>query len=148
MPPAVAEATAAYREVSDHIGQFIEDCCVVEPSAKVTSGALWQRYQQWTVENEEVPLSRQTLGERLEKRGFQRDRSGHGGTRTWVGVGVSGEQSTSSWPSNGDTVTQDDTVSENFLTSEGIGKFSESTSPHVTTSPPVLEKSAGNFTAN
>src|SRR5262249_51708081 len=33
MPPTVAEATAAYREESDHVGEFIEDCCEEEPGA-------------------------------------------------------------------------------------------------------------------
>ena len=85
-PPAVAKATAAYRDESDHLGEFVEDYCAVESGAAVTSGVLWQEYRRWTVANKEVPLSRQTFSERLEKRGFRRDRSGHGGTRTWVGL--------------------------------------------------------------
>jgi putative DNA primase/helicase len=87
-PLAVANATAAYREESDHIGEFIEDCCIVESGASVASAALWGRYQKWAVVNEEVTLPRQIFAERLEKRGFRRDRSGHGGTRTWVGICV------------------------------------------------------------
>jgi putative DNA primase/helicase len=85
-PSAVAEATAAYREESDLVGEFIEDCCVVESGVTVASTLLWRRYQQWTKDNEEVSLSRQTFTGRLEKRGFRRGRSGHGGIRTWVGL--------------------------------------------------------------
>src|SRR5262249_19627626 len=44
-PPAVTEATAAYRDESNHLTQFIEDCCVVEPSRTVTSADLWRQYQ-------------------------------------------------------------------------------------------------------
>ena len=124
MPQAVAEATAAYREESDHIGEFIEDCCVAQSHATVTSGALWQAYLKWAFENEEVSLSRSAFAERLEKRGFRRDRSGHGGTRTWVGIGL-----------RGDTVTQGDAISNNSLTCESIEKIPESVSPCVITSP-------------
>jgi putative DNA primase/helicase len=127
VPKVVAEATAAYREESDHIGQFIADCCVVEAGATVASGALWQRYQQWTAENEEVPLSRKTFGDRLEKRGFPADRGGHGGNRTRKGIRLGG--------ADGDTVTQGDATSDNSPTSEAIEKVSETASPHVTTSP-------------
>ena len=139
-PPAVAEATAAYREESDHVGEFIEDCCVVEPGAKVASSVLWERYQKWVRVNEEVPLSRQVFAERLVRRGFRRNRGGHGGTRTWAGLRLL--ETTS--PSDGDTVTQDDAVSDNSPTSAGNGKFSESASPYVTVSP--LRKGNGRNT--
>jgi putative DNA primase/helicase len=85
-PPAVAKATAAYREESDHLGVFVEDCCAVELGATVAAGVLWQEYKRWTSVNKEVPLSRQTFSERLEKRGFRRARCGHDGTHTWVGL--------------------------------------------------------------
>ncbi len=126
MPPAVAEATATYREESDHLGQFIEDCCIVGPEAKVLSGTLWKRYQDWAKENEEVPLKRQAFAERLKKRNVARGRIGHGGPRGWVGIGVIG-----------DMVTDGDTLSDNSLTREiGIGKKTECPSPSVTMSPP------------
>ena len=108
-PPAVAKATAAYREESDHLGEFVEDCCAVESGATVTSGVLWQEYKRWTNVNKEVPLSRQTVSERLEKRGFRRDRSGHGGTRTWVGLRLAdavATQSLAGLPKTPPTVTR------------------------------------------
>jgi putative DNA primase/helicase len=140
-PPAVASATAAYREESDHVGEFIEDCCIEEPGATVTSGELWERYKSWTVDNQEAVLSRQTFSERLEKRCFQRHR-GHGGIRRWVGLRLPDTTGTQcptdgphKMPPDGDTVTQGDVVSDISPTSERIGKFSESASPRVTTSP-------------
>jgi putative DNA primase/helicase len=141
-PPAVANATAAYRAESDHVGEFVEDCCIVEPGATVTSALLWQEYKQWTIICEEVPLSRQAFTERLEKRGFRRNR-GHGGTRTWVGLRMpdtTGTQSPAGLPNmapDSDTVTQNDSVSDNSSASAHIEKFSESASPRVTTSPAV-----------
>ena len=133
-PAAVVNATAAYREESDHIGEFIEENCVVEPGGTVPSRVIWACYQSWAAEAEEVPLSRKTFTERLERRGFRRDRSGHGGTRTWAGIRVR-ESSGTDLPLGADTVTQGDAVSDNSSTSAHQGKFSESASPRVTTSP-------------
>ena len=60
----------------------------METGATVASGVLWECYQKWVRANEEVSLSRQAFAERLERRGLRRERSGHSGTRTWVGIGV------------------------------------------------------------
>ena len=116
MPPAVQQATAAYRDESDHLGQFMHDCCIVEPGATVTSAALWRRYQAWITESEEVPLSRQTFAARLERRGFRRDRRGHDGTRMRVGIRLSGSEMQTLFgsTSDADTLTPADTVSTNF----------------------------------
>jgi putative DNA primase/helicase len=109
LPIAVAKATAAYQTESDHLGQFIDECCHVDPGAGVPVSGLWQRYSQWVQDNEEVPLSRQAFSERMEKRGFRKGRTGHQGTRTWEGVGL-----------YADTLTTADKVSENFPIGEAI----------------------------
>jgi putative DNA primase/helicase len=109
IPPAVAEATSAYREESDHLGQFTDECCICDAGASVPSTDLWRRYCRWVEENEEVPLSRQVFAERMEKRGFRRGRSGHEGTRTWEGIRLCA-----------DTLTLADTDSEKVLIKEGI----------------------------
>lgn len=82
----MSNATAQYREESDHFGEFIEDCCIFEPSATVTSGELWKAYQDWVRENEEVQLSRQNFVQRLRNRKLKDGRQGHGGTRIWNGI--------------------------------------------------------------
>ncbi len=85
-PQAVKSATSAYRAESDHVEEFIGECCGVEPSATVTSAALRERYINWTTQNEETPLSQNAFAERLRQRGLQKDRDGHAGTRTWRGI--------------------------------------------------------------
>ena len=127
----MAKATAAYREESDHLGVFVADCCVLESGATVAAGVLWQAYQRWTIVNKEVPLSRQTFCERLEKRGFRRDRCGHGRTHTWIGLRLAGTAA----PSDGVVVSQNDPVSDIFLTSERIEKFTKSRLKRDTTTP-------------
>jgi len=74
MPPAVKEATTLYRDESDHVGEFLSDCCELEPTASVSFAALWQRYQQWVHQNEEIALNKAILGERLARRGFVADK--------------------------------------------------------------------------
>lgn len=138
MPPAVAEATALYREESDHIGEFIGDCCIVEPDATITSGALWQGYQQWSTKNEEIQLSRQSFGERMEKHSFRRNRIGHKGTRVWVGIRLRREGETAT----ADTLTPADANSDFFpIETSSKGSLAKSVSASVSTSaagqPPV-----------
>jgi putative DNA primase/helicase len=109
MPPAVFEATSAYREESDHLGQFIDECCICDVSASVPSAELWRSYLRWVEENEEVALSRQVFTERMENRALRRSRSGHEGTRTWEGIRLCA-----------DTLTLADIHSEKILVKEGI----------------------------
>jgi putative DNA primase/helicase len=94
MPPAVADATAAYREESDPLGQFITDCIVGDPNGFVTAADLRSRYQAWADANGELALSRQTLAARMRARGFRRARSGHQGTRIWQGIRFSADTPT------------------------------------------------------
>ena len=84
MPPAVDAATCAYRDESDHVGEFLKDRCLLEAGAKVQSGILWESYQAWTRDNEEVPLIRKTFAERLKSRGLTADKDA--GKRCWFGA--------------------------------------------------------------
>lgn len=96
VPPAVAKATAAYQIESDHLGQFIDDYCTLDPEASVPSAELRQRYEEWVDENDEVALSARIFGVRMDKKGFKRRQEGPQRTRVWVGLrlaeGRTGEQ--------------------------------------------------------
>jgi putative DNA primase/helicase len=91
VPPDVAKATASYQVENDHLGQFIEGCCVVDPEASIPSAELWQRYEQWTDENDEVTLSPRMFGVRMEKKGLKKRQEGPKRTRVWVGLRLSEE---------------------------------------------------------
>jgi putative DNA primase/helicase len=92
MPTAVAHATARYREESDHLASFIEECCVVDRCATVAVGDLWERYVRWTNENEEIVVNKKVFKGRMEHKGFHQQRKGHQGTRTWTGIGFADRQ--------------------------------------------------------
>jgi putative DNA primase/helicase len=102
-PQIVVNASTEYRAESDHLAQFIEDCCVVSPGGSVPSAELWKGYLRWAEDNEEVPLSRPAFTQRMEQKGFRPGRSGHQGTRTWVGLIL-----------YADTLTHADTASQDF----------------------------------
>jgi putative DNA primase/helicase len=102
-PQVVVNATTEYREQSDHLAQFIDECCIISPGRSVSSATLWKAYLRWAEDNEEAPLSRQALTERMQKKGFKLGRSGHQGTRTWEGLAL-----------YADTLTPADTVSQDF----------------------------------
>jgi putative DNA primase/helicase len=86
IPPAVAKATAAYQAESDHLGQFIESCCVLDPETSVSTAELRQRYEDWAEENDEVPVSPRIFGVRMDKKEFKKRQEGPNRTRVWVGL--------------------------------------------------------------
>jgi putative DNA primase/helicase len=60
MSPAVKIATAKYREESDHVGKFIEECCVLGETQTITRAALWDCYKKWTEQNEDYRFRRRS----------------------------------------------------------------------------------------
>lgn len=85
-PTAVEKATQGYRDEMDELADFIGGCCVVRPSAKVTTKELYEAYITWCKVNGEEAMSKRKLGIRLRERGFspKRDRQARG----WQGVGL------------------------------------------------------------
>jgi len=72
LPPAVEAATMAYREDSDTLGSFFDDCCVLTANADVKAGDLYTTYRGWAEANGEQPLNNKRFGQALTERGFTR----------------------------------------------------------------------------
>jgi putative DNA primase/helicase len=88
-PPAVSEATEAYKRESDPLHDFIDDCCEVSPRARVTAHAIWTQYQMWERENgESACLNRKTFSRQLLAKGFKEERFGHQRLWTWLGISL------------------------------------------------------------
>jgi len=85
-PEEVLNATQDYKNEMDTLGSFLEECCVQEAYAHVTSKALYQAYEQWCEANGEDPMSQRALGLRLQERGFVKERTSH--FRGWQGLGL------------------------------------------------------------
>jgi len=88
-PQRVKQATDAYREEEDQLGQFLSACCVETRNAKVTASALYQAYKQWGVDNglgDRDTLSLQKFGRRIGSR-FQKGSEG-GHITHYYGIGL------------------------------------------------------------
>ena len=86
--PEVQAATQEYRAESDLIGQFIEECCTIDPRESVGTTELRKAYTKWCEENDETPLSTNAFAENLRGRGCTPANS-HG-KRSWKGIGQKG----------------------------------------------------------
>jgi putative DNA primase/helicase len=87
MPPAIREATEAYRDESDPLADFVEERCNIGPSESERAGLTWDDYIGWASNNLERALDRKDFSRRLEAKGFQKKRVGKG--RTWIWFGIS-----------------------------------------------------------
>jgi putative DNA primase/helicase len=85
-PPEVEAAASEYREEMDQVKHFIDECCVVEPGAKVGARALHNTYRKWAEDAGERWLSETAFGVRMAKRGFQKSRTNSG--MVYCGIGV------------------------------------------------------------
>jgi len=83
IPEAVTEATQEYRTENDPIGEFFEDCVVVDNSANVRSADLYQRYTQYSEDNGLSPVSQKAFAQILKERGFQSEKVG---VKFWRGL--------------------------------------------------------------
>lgn len=87
-PEAIAEATAAYREEEDTLGQFIGTCCVTGPQVWTTAEALRDAYVDFCASEREQALSATAFGRALTERGFELSRETIGGKTTRVRRGI------------------------------------------------------------
>jgi putative DNA primase/helicase len=75
-PPAcVRAATAAYMAAEDHIGQWLDDRCVLDRRCWTPSGVLFADYQNWCQSTGERERSKKRFGAELETRGFEPERT-------------------------------------------------------------------------
>jgi putative DNA primase/helicase len=86
-PPAVAQATAAYRLDQDVIGRFLDECArlTAVESSRTPAAELYQRYTAWAMSaGEGRPLSQRRFSESLADRGLHRLKTR--GCMVWRGV--------------------------------------------------------------
>jgi len=85
-PDTVTAATAAYRAESDDVGRFLNECCVITPSARVQGPALYQEWTSWCAAEGTEPGSPKAFATGIQNRGF--DASKTRGVRVWHGLGL------------------------------------------------------------
>jgi len=87
-PQAVSIATETYRQEQDLLGDFLKERCVTGEDCWAWTADLFRAWCEWCEGQGEKPGSQRMFGERLRERGFEADRKGKGGRRTWRGVGL------------------------------------------------------------
>ncbi|TIL72278.1 MAG: hypothetical protein E5Y65_26050 [Mesorhizobium sp.] len=70
-PEAVLASTDKYLEAEDTMASWIDECCIVEKTAVVASGAMWASWRQWTEHNKEFTGSQTAFSLAVGKRGFE-----------------------------------------------------------------------------
>jgi len=83
-PETVTTATASYRHEQDILGDFIEDCCILEPLASISKADLKSEYERWCNDNNIDSVSPRTFRSRLIEKGITDGKSGS--IRYWKGI--------------------------------------------------------------
>jgi len=85
-PNSVISATDQYRSESDILVEFIEDRCILQPTAQAKKKLLWGEYESWCDDTGIKPISQRAFRSRLIERGIEESKSGS--ARYWRGVGL------------------------------------------------------------
>jgi putative DNA primase/helicase len=86
-PQAVIDATEDYMAEEDTVGQFLEQLCVIDPNAEVSSAELFKAWKNWAVENNAFAGSQKMFAGWMGERGFEKKRDRAGDTNVFKGLG-------------------------------------------------------------
>jgi len=85
MPEAIRDATSQYRTSMDVFQTFLDERCTTEPTARVNSQELYENYTSWcSAAGIRIPMKQAGFNQRLEERGFIRQKSN--GRNLWTGL--------------------------------------------------------------
>jgi putative DNA primase/helicase len=86
VPAVITNATDEYRGEMDVIGNFLKECCVQRPGVAIRARELFQAYQDWCDENNEMATSERMFGLRLKELGMVQKRTSE--ARFWQDLAV------------------------------------------------------------
>ncbi|MCM3665541.1 phage/plasmid primase, P4 family [Mesobacillus subterraneus] len=98
-PKEVQEATDDYRGEMDAVGNFLKEYCVFNDAAKCYVKDLYQKYEEWCIENGEYLLTRPKFNRKVEERGYKKNRDNKGYYFNGLGINFS-FSSYSSYPTS------------------------------------------------
>lgn len=85
-PDEVKAAVSGWRDDSQPLKEFIEDCCVLDEHRTVTISELKKTYKLWCEQERERPMKLSEFNDALEALGCTQERDESG--RWWKGVGL------------------------------------------------------------
>jgi len=121
-PETVTTATVEYQREQDILGEFLEDCCRLEPLGLVSKADLRDCYSEWCTDNKVEPVGQRTFKARLIEKGITEAKSGP--TRYWKGLSLV-PQGTTSTPALGTNGTSCKDLPESPLIKEKQNNFTE-----------------------
>lgn len=83
----VTDASNAYRADSDLLGQWVNDCCVVDPVGRAAQHQAYSSYRLWCIDQGVHPTSKHSFTRGLKEHGIGEARDG-GGTRQKIYTGL------------------------------------------------------------
>ena len=91
-PESCRAATAAFREKSDALVEFVAECFIADPDGYCTKADAFNAYTRWaTRQGINHPMSKRALGFQLINRGWAEGRASHENSHCWYGWRVSNE---------------------------------------------------------
>lgn len=85
-PASVTTATASYRQEQDILGDFIEDCCVLDLLAAIPKAELKEEYHRWCEDNSIDPAKQWVFKAVLTEKGITDGHSSDRKARIWCGL--------------------------------------------------------------
>ena len=85
-PDIVRSKKASYRSEQDDLGEFLADCCVLDPGAQTRSSELYEVYTWWTLDAGQEKLSESVFASKLSERGLGRGKTSKFRTRTGIAL--------------------------------------------------------------
>jgi putative DNA primase/helicase len=87
LPVSMQRERTEWRQESDELKQWIEECCIGNSTAKTKSTELYSSYKGWRATSGLFDESTQTFARRMKEHGFKKKEVGHDKTVYWLGVG-------------------------------------------------------------
>lgn len=84
-PPAVKDATAAYREEMDFLAEFLAEACDINAGSTENATDVFHAFSQWCKVNGEKAQTQTAFGRMLRERGYEKSRI-TGGRRVYHGL--------------------------------------------------------------
>jgi putative DNA primase/helicase len=76
LPKIVQAATSEYREEQDILKPFLDECCITDTAAWISTDDLYVKYETWTTDAHERPMTKKAFGMELGDRGFRAVKQG------------------------------------------------------------------------
>jgi putative DNA primase/helicase len=70
-PASMIDTARSYLADEDIVGQWLDDCCQLDPGARCQSRRLYSSFKAWAEAHGEAPGSARSLGDALRMRGFE-----------------------------------------------------------------------------